>query len=126
MLDPLVLNLTKLQTVVFNTSSRMQRNSKPTRFSSLTEELLPKSAPAACTGHLKSQKLQGNSGKIECCTSSSKQQRGQMREGRPYAHLSLTHHIKAIEKYLQRLYRNAFTLEYLRENWSKHFLLNVS
>lgn len=107
---------------VFNTSSGMQHNTKSTRFSYLTKQLLPKSALAARRGHLKSQKVQGNSGKIECCTSSSKQQRGQMREGRPYAHLSLIRHNKTIEKYLQRLYRNAFSLEYLREKLTKTFL----
>jgi len=71
----------------------MQHNTRTTSFSSLTREILPKNAPAAPRGHLKSQKLQqGNTGKIECCTSSSKQQRGQMREGRPYAHVCSVHH----------------------------------
>lgn len=39
---------------------------------SLTKELFPKSGPAVHRGHLRSQKSQGNSGKIEFCSSSSK------------------------------------------------------
>lgn len=65
--------------------------------------------------HLTSQKLQGNLGKIECCTSSSRQQRGQMREGGPCTCLSLIHHNKAIEKCLQRLHRNALSWIYKRK-----------
>lgn len=45
-----------------------------------------------------------------------------MREGRPYAHFDLIHQNKAIEKCLQKLYRNAFSLECLREKLTKTVL----